>query len=178
MSLNTNLQLCTENIFLINIVVTTIFVFFNFHFVYIQYVLHMLVCMNPTMHSVSLFNVAISLCTNSFQIPQCKTNLLEMFKSKPLHLHHLVITGPVVEGVASLGEVVQHISGVKNRHQAAVHPGYPKKVVCTLDGKFNFNTYTSATCEVWNYIMVILNTFKACMEHGYSYDSLRLYNIY
>lgn len=101
-----------------------------------------------------------------------------MLQSKPLHLHHLVITGSVVEGVASLREVVQHISRVKNRHQAAVHPGYPKKVVCTLDGKFNFSTFTSATCEVRNDIMVLMNTFKACMEHGYSYHSLRLYNIY
>lgn len=90
-----------------------------------------------------------------------------MLQSKPLHLHHLVITGSVVEGVASLREVVQHISRIKNRHQAAVHPGYPKKVVCTLDGKFNFSTFTSATCEVRNDIMVLMNTFKACMEHGY-----------
>lgn len=53
-----------------------------------------------------------------------------MFQSKPLHLHYFIITGAVVEGVTSLREVVQYVPGVENRYPAAVHPGYPKKVVC------------------------------------------------
>lgn len=64
-------------------------------------------------------------------------NLLQMLQSKPLHLHHLVVTGSVIEGVASLREVVQHISGVKNRDPAAVDPGYPEKVVCEPNEKCN-----------------------------------------
>lgn len=75
-------------------------------------------------------------------------NLLEVFQSEPLHLHNLVVTGPVIEGVASLREVVQYISRVQNWHQATVHPRYPQKVVCTWDEKFCFSTYASATCEM------------------------------
>lgn len=56
-------------------------------------------------------------------------NLLEMFQSKPLHLYYLIVARSVVEWVTSLREIVQHISRVKNRYQAAVHPGYAKKVV-------------------------------------------------
>ena len=56
-----------------------------------------------------------------------------MFQSEPLHLHYLIITGSVIEGVTSLREVVQYISRVKDRDPAAVHPGYPKKVICKLD---------------------------------------------
>lgn len=57
------------------------------------------------------------------------TNLLEVFQSQPLHLHHLVVARSVVERVTSLREIVQHVSRVENGHQAAVHPGYAKKVV-------------------------------------------------
>ena len=35
-----------------------------------------------------------------------------MFQSKPLHLHYLIVTCSVIEGVASLREVVQYISRV------------------------------------------------------------------
>lgn len=35
-----------------------------------------------------------------------------MFQGKPLHFHYLIVTRSVVEGVASLREVVQYISRV------------------------------------------------------------------
>lgn len=41
--------------------------FFSILFIY---VLHMLVCMNPTMHSVSLFNVTISLFSLTWDAPE------------------------------------------------------------------------------------------------------------
>lgn len=53
-----------------------------------------------------------------------------MLQRQPLHLHHLIVTGSVIERVTSLREIVQYISRVKNRHPATVHPGNPKKVVC------------------------------------------------
>lgn len=55
-----------------------------------------------------------------------------MFQTKPLHLYHLIVAGSVVEWVTSLREIVQHISRVKNWHQAAVHPGNAKKVIWNL----------------------------------------------
>ena len=52
-----------------------------------------------------------------------------MFQSETLHLHDLIVAGSVVEGVAPLREVVQHIARIEDGHPAAVHPGYPQKVV-------------------------------------------------
>lgn len=63
-----------------------------------------------------------------------------MFQGEPLHLHYLIITGSVIERVAPLREVIQYISRVKDRHPAAVHPGYPQKVVCKFNQKvFKFS---------------------------------------
>lgn len=90
---------------------------------------------NMTLHFFIFIYVQLS--SKEHQIPQCKINSLQMFQSKPLHLHHLIITSSVIEGVASLREVVQYISGVKNWYPAAVHPGYPEKVVCKLNKTFN-----------------------------------------
>lgn len=66
-------------------------------------------------------------------------NLLKMLQSEPLHLYYLIITGSVIEGVTSLREIVQHISRIKNRHPATVHPGYPKQVVCKFNENRNWN---------------------------------------
>lgn len=63
-------------------------------------------------------------------------NLLQMLQSEPLHLYYLIIAGSVIEGVTSLREIVQHISRIENWHPAAVHPGYPKQVVCKLNERF------------------------------------------
>jgi len=56
-----------------------------------------------------------------------------MLQSEPLHLHYLIVASSVIEWVAPLWEVVQYIPRVKNWHPAAVHPGYPEKVVCEIE---------------------------------------------
>lgn len=60
-----------------------------------------------------------------------------MLQGEPLHLHYLIITSSVIKGIASLREIVEYISRVKNWHPAAVHPGYAKKVICKLKKHYN-----------------------------------------
>lgn len=86
--------------------------------------------------TVLFWNVFILIMSNYFQINTVSVNLRQMLQGEPLHLHYLIITCAVIKGVASLREIVQYISRVKNRHPAAVHPGYAKKVVCKLKKHF------------------------------------------
>lgn len=52
-----------------------------------------------------------------------------MFQSEPLHLHHLVVAGAVVERITPLGEIIQHVARVEDGHPATINPRYPQQVV-------------------------------------------------
>lgn len=74
-----------------------------------------------------------NLFTALYQISIYKTNLLQMIHGKPLHLHYLIIASTVIERVASVRKVLQHISRIKTWYPIAVHPGYPEKVIWKLN---------------------------------------------
>lgn len=103
--------------------------------------------MIPKIHLLSLFFTTISPkridVKVDFSNRLCEINLLEVLQRESLHLDHLIVTGSVVEGVAPLWEVVQHIARVQDGHQAAVHPGYPEQVVCKLDENLCLSIITS-----------------------------------
>lgn len=56
-------------------------------------------------------------------------SLLQMVQGQPLHLHHLIVTRPVIEGVASFGEVIQDSDIVQYRDPGAVHPGDAQQII-------------------------------------------------